>query len=187
MEEKIKHIYGELRGMLKQAPDAHYLHGDDHHLWERLTSISTTLVQLTGDEDYSYFAIHPKSEYSEMTSSLDISVSGNEYRTKLGGLITRLHDAYFAEQTDPLSGAPSMVNNISQNQSVSVQLYVDLALELKSALERAETPTEKSFIQSLLDKVSTVKTFMDFSLLMNSLAMQFGITPDRVQQLFKFE
>lgn len=65
-----------------------------------------------------------------------------------------------------------------------MQLYVELGMQLQAALEKATTSEEKSFIEDLKDRVATVKTFVEFGILMTTLATQHGINLERVKAIF---
>lgn len=180
MKSKIKPIYGELKGVLSEAPKGgQLLHEPYHSLWERFNKLVGKLKEITEDEDYISYQLKPRH-----MENWGWCVESDEYRAKVNSLITRLHATYFDQEPEPFSGIPTNVTNVSQSQNVSVQVYVELGMQLQAATKKAETPQEKSFIEGLKDKISTVKSFVDFGLLMATLANQYGITPERIKTLF---
>ncbi len=181
MKDKIRPIYSELKGILSQAPDrGDILYDDKRDLWERFNKLVENLKIQAANEDFSDYILQPRhTEYGEM-------LSVDTYRAKISGLISRLYGTYFADELEPFTGVPSSITNVSQNQNVSVQVYIELGMQIQSALDKAESPQEKSFIEGLKDKVSTVKSFIDFGLLMTSLSSQYGITPERIKTLFGY-
>lgn len=179
MKDKIRPIYQELKGMLSQAPVGGYIHESEKSLWERSNQLAEKLVEITKDEDYKSFFINPKyDEHGYTTMSISL------YRGKISGLISKLFGSFFSEEAEPFSGSPSTVISQNNNQVVTTQLFVQLGIELKTALEKADSENEKSFINKITEKIGLVKNYIDFLLLTLSTAQAFGIGLDRVLVLF---
>lgn len=182
MQDKIRPIYSELKGILSQAPSSSgYLHNDRRILWERLNELIKNLLEITQDEQFNSLIIQPA-----FTGDGETTVTIDEYRTKVSGLISRLHGTYFAIEDEPFSGKPSTIvsQTSTQSQNVSIQIYVELGMQIQKALEKADTPAEKSLVEKLKSQIMTVKSFVDFGLLLNSLASQYGISAERLKAIF---
>ena len=100
-------------------------------------------------------------------------------------MISKLHGTFFSEEPEPFSGWPSTIVTQTNNQTVTTQLYVQLGIDLKTALDKAENENERSFINVLTKKIGTVKNYIDSLALAITTANQFGITVDRIQALFR--
>lgn len=177
-KDKVKPIYQELQGFLSQTPLP-------KNNYDRLTEDSWDLVNQSIDKlnqetskDYNKFRIEP--EIVDGIAKVYVTV----FRQKLGGLIDYLHAEYFEEDQRPFSGQPSTIVSQNQTQNMSVQLYVQFGMELQKAMERAETEEEKSFLKDISGKIETVKTFIEFILLVTNLAVKHGITMDRLKTIF---
>lgn len=179
IQKLIRPIYSELKGILSQAPNVDkYLYSQEKALWERFNSLLNKLSVLTKDESYKEFILEPN-----MVNRFP-NLSAAVYRGKVSGLISRLYGTFFTQELEPFSGSPSTVVTQTSNQTVTTQLYVQLGIDLKSALDKTENINEKSFIGVLTEKIGEVKNYIDFLLLVIGTAAQFGITLDRIGTLF---
>jgi len=183
MKNKIRPIYSELQGMLSQAPNekTNNLGSSDDELWNRFNALVNKLEEETKDDSFKDFIINPKlSDWGNGRTSPYVTVV--TYRGKISGLISRLHGTYFVDEPAPFSGQPGVV--VSQTQNVSVEILIQLGADLQKALDKTETPEEKTFIEAVKDKVGTVKSYIDFLLLVTSMAQQYGVTLDKIKHLF---
>lgn len=177
--EKIRPIYSELQGMLSQAPDnLNVLHESEESLWVRFNELVNKLASVTDDETYNEFKLKP-----EINDGY-ISLSVTTYRGRLSGLVSRLHGTYFTKENAPFSGSPQTVISQQANQSVNLQMYIQLGISLENARSKAETTEEKNFINNVMAGIETVKSFMEFLLLVLNTAAQFGIPTERLRELF---
>jgi len=140
-KDKIRPYYSELQGYLSQAPtvtkpDALY----DKSFWEQFNQTVDIISSQTG-EDYNRFKVIP---YESM-AGLIIAVS--TYRQKLGGFISWLHGKYFTDEPPPFSGMPSTVITQVQQQSVSVQMLLDIQTKIDEALTKAKGEKEQGFLK----------------------------------------
>jgi len=171
---KIRPVYSELQGYLNQAPNVGE-HGNsttrDQTLWTQLNSTIDELNAVSG-ADFSKFKI---TGIRQGQGCLYINVS--EYRTKLGGLITRLHGTYFSDEQAPFYGMPSTTITVSNQQEQSQ--HQTMVLELQSLIDKKlvglPDGNEKSFLSSLKQGLGTVKDFASLMLLISNLGQKYGI------------
>jgi len=74
------------------------------------------------------------------------------YRSKLGGLISRLHGEYFSDEPAPFRGMPSTVNIQirQQSPSIRVQMLFDVRDKISEKLsEFDEVTKERTFLQKV--------------------------------------
>jgi hypothetical protein len=74
-------------------------------------------------------------------------IAVSTYRQKLGGLISWLHGKYFTDEPPPFSGMPSTVIIQVQQQSVSVQMLLDIQTKIDEALTKAKGEKEQGFLK----------------------------------------
>ena len=171
---------------MSQAPTLDQLAAiHDTELWQQFNGIVDELTNLSG-EDYRRFKIPPQNDgYGQQF----IAVDG--YRAKLGGLISRLHGKYFADEQPPFSGMPQTVNILTQQQSQAVHIH--MILELTEQLTRSEAKStegskERGFIdkaKGLLKSTVTGTTNMaQLILLILNIASQCGLSVADVQKIF---
>lgn len=184
MLEKIRPIYSELQGYLSQAPTFSESNGVtyDRSLWEQLNLIVDELSSIT-DVDYNRFKI----------VSIPSSHSGpgfirtSEYRSKLNGLICKLHAEYFNSEPAPFSGSQNSLN-ITQNQQQSAHAQIVMLLEfqelINSKLTQATDDKEKSFLESMKSKLRDVKSLGELIQILVSTAKAFGLSIGDLVRLF---
>ncbi len=110
MREKVAPIYSELQGYLAQAPDK------DKEIfsaavWDRYNKTIIELNEVSG-KNYDGYCVQPR----KWAHSIKPCVDTIDYRTKLGGLIARLHREFFSNEAAPFSGMPGTIINQSQYQ-----------------------------------------------------------------------
>lgn len=182
MKDKIRPIYTQLQGMLSSAPpEGNSMWSDKQFLVETYNALIDELVNISTDEKYnSLKVIHTFGGQRGLDSTV--------YRTAINSTIMRLYGSYFSDEKPPFSGpAPTQINQTQTNkqeQNVTIEVAIQLGIELQKALERAKSEEEKSFINKLMEKVGNVKNYIEFSLLLVSTAEKFGITLDRIKTLF---
>lgn len=181
LKDKVRPIYSELQGYLSQAPiiKESYDTTDDKSLWQQFNNTIDELNSITG-KDYSKFRITPLREQSEY-----IRIS--EYRTKVSGLISRLHAEYFTGELAPFSGSPATI--ITQNQTQQQSMHLVMLLEVQSKIDEKLNKNEvegeeKNFLQTLKSALSTVKDTTQLVQLILSTAKSFGITLDQLSKIF---
>jgi hypothetical protein len=75
------------------------------------------------------------------------------HRQKIGGLISNLHGEYFSDETPPFSGMPSTVITQTQQQTMSIQLLLDIQSKIDELLPSLEAGSKK---QKFLDKFKSI-------------------------------
>lgn len=185
VNNSIRPIYSEIQGYLSQAPNIEkvpYIY--EKPLWEQLNNVIDELNEKSG-EDFSKFKItdfkQQKHEpYSQYIPTID-------YRSKLNGLIMRLHGQYFSEEQSPFGGFPSTV--VQQNQSQSQTMQITMILEFQSMIDRKLygselKPEEKSFLEKVKASLPAAKSTIELMNMCLSLAKSLGINLDQMTKLF---
>ena len=109
------------------------------------------------------------------------------YRTKLSGLISRLHGEYFSNEQPPFSEMPNTV--ITQNQMQSQNIFVQVLLEFQSKIdeklnEYKEDSKEKSFLEKLKSSLSSTSNIFDLLKLTLKIGTEIGLTMNQIIKLF---
>ena len=133
---KIKALYAELQGYLSQTPEPNQptdIFPSDSS-WLQYNDTVRELAQLTG-EDYDRFIIQPENH-----DGFNI-VQIMSYRQKLGGIICKIHSIYFPDETPPFSSTPQTI--ISQNQSQSMQMLLDIQSKIDNELAKVKNGSQK--------------------------------------------
>ena len=181
-KKKIRPVYSELQGYLNQAPSVGE-HGNsttrDETLWRQLNDTIDELNSASG-ADFNKFKV---TGIKNGQSYYYINVS--EYRTKLGGLITRLHGTYFSDEPAPFYGMPSTTITVSnqQEQSQHQSVIVELNSVIDKKLGTLPEGKEKSFLGSLKEGLGTVKDFTSLMILISTLGQKYGIGIEQLASL----
>jgi hypothetical protein len=184
-KDAMRPIYAELQGYLSQAPtlDKYVIYSAE--VWQHANGTIDELSRISG-EDYSRFKITPERDGA---GSQRIQI--DTYRTKLSGLISRLHGEYFADEHPPFSGMPQTVNILSQQQSqtVYIQMIVDITEQVtRSEADFKEGTKERSFIdkvKSLLKSgMGGITSTAQLILLILNIANQCGLSVADMQRIF---
>jgi hypothetical protein len=188
-KEDIRPIYSELQGYLSQAPNGKielitYTKGKG--LWEQVNETIDELSKITGN-DYSRFKMIPRT--SEVNSDNFYIVHAAEYRTKLGGIISRLHGEYFSNEPAPFSGMPSTVirQNQHQSQSIQVQMLIDFQSKIDEEIQKLEPGDKKrSFLEKIKGSLASVKDYAGLIALYITTAQEFGLSIKELLEVFKY-
>lgn len=180
---KIRPVYSELQGYLNQSPSIGE-HGNsstyDHTLWSQLNTTIDELNTVTGAE-FNKFKVTGIKHDPHFGSFINVS----EYRTKLGGLITRLHGTYFSDEPAPFYGMPSTTITVSNQQEQSQ--HQTMIMELNSVIDKKilslPDGKEKSFLGGLKEGLGTVKDFASLMILISSLGQKYGIGIEQLSSL----
>jgi hypothetical protein len=178
---EIKSVYAELIGILSQTPtskDEGVIY--NNQIWEHYNRIVKRLSEITG-KNYDNFFI--KTDRSEYTEYIDTTV----YRTKLGGLISKLHAEYFDTLPEPFSGKPSIV--ITQSQQQNQQILFQLILDVQSKIDEKipslkEGSKEKTFFQKVKKSLSATTGIIDLLNKIFVLAKECGVSTEQLMNLF---
>lgn len=178
--KEIRPLYSELQGYLSQAPvikettDCIY----DSATWEQVNIAIDELNTVT-KKDYSRFKINPESG--------DDFVRISTHRTKLGGIISRLHAEYFSSEPAPFSGMPNTVINqsLSQQQTTQIAFLLEIQSFIDKKLSEVADEKEKGFLTAVKSNLANIKSFMELVQLIMATAQTFGISFDKLTQIFK--
>lgn len=133
-EAELRPIYEELKGYLSEAPGGE--NGPvitDSGVWEPYHQTIDELNRITGAV-YNKHRVNIKSGRDDRGLWQHVNVS--EYRSKISGLIGRLHAEFFQNEREPFAGGPALVFNQVQQQTQAV--HIQIAVELTEHLTRKE-------------------------------------------------
>lgn len=188
-KDDVRPIYQELKGYLSQAPP-----GDDPHavsydpgLWDPANAAIDELTALTGDNTYGRMKIVPEAT-TTMKSGKMVWIAA--YRSKLGGVITRLHGDYFPDEPEPFSSSPDQVMTQIQSQDQSTDVRVIITLEIQEKIiERLRDETlsdvERGFLETVKDSIRGVKSVTELVSLILSTAQSMGVELENLSELFR--
>lgn len=179
--DEIKSLYAEFMGYLSQAPTVNDRPGIyEPQIWQQYNKSIEKLSEISG-RDYHDFFIKVK------TSQLGESIDTMVYRSKLGGLISKLHAEYFPTLPEPFSGKPSIVitQNQHQNQQLTMQLVFDIHEKINEKMPSLqEGSKEKTFLQKIKGTLTTTSGIVDLLGKIFSLAKECGVTTEELLKLF---
>jgi len=183
MKEKIRPVYQELQGYLSQTPipQAPYESIGDESIWNQLNQSIDELNEVTG-KDYSKFKVYAS---KGMTGE---SINIAAYRSKLGGLIDRLHAEYFVDEPKPFSSTPTTIISQGQFQEQSTQVFMLLEVQekiLKRLSDENTTLEEKNFLKKLKENLGSVRSVVELIGLILSTARAMNINLDSLINLLK--
>jgi len=177
----LKPLYSEFQGYLAQAPKLERANEiiPDKSLWNHFNKAVDLLIKATGKQDYDRFKVEPEGDQ-------DYSyISVNTYRQKLSGLISRLHVEYFSNEPAPFSGMPSTVITQTQNQSMHVQMLLNIQETIVRALEKPDVSEEqKGFLNKLKSRLDSISNATELVKQILNLGKDFGLTIGQILNLF---
>jgi len=180
---KIKSLYAEFIGYLSQTPlskESPSIYSKQ--IWEQYNKSIKRLSEIS-EIDYNDFLIKAESSHNTEMSYIETDV----YRSKLGGLISKLHAEYFDNMPEPFSGKPSIVINQTQqqNQQILFQVILDVQSKIDEKLPSLqEGSKEKTFFQKLKGSLSATTGIIDLLSKIFILAKECGVSTDQLMQLF---
>lgn len=178
IQRNLMPVYGELRGFLKQS---NAIQEHEIGIVEQFNSAVDELQSVTG-EDYARFKVQIRTAHRTMPNRRYFHQ--NEYRTNVSGLVGRLHAKYFQDETDPLGTAPSTVISQQQHTQIQVQIAVEVTSAIEQALAKNPSEKEKSFLQAIKERLSTVKSAAGLIAMIATEAKAHGIGVDDLVKLF---
>ena len=126
----------------------------DGSLMDQLGKSVRELQDVTGN-DYSRYNVSPHIIGGLARTNPNVQ----EYRSNLGGLISRLYGEFFSDEVNPLSGSPSTVIHQNQNQQVHIQILLDFQNLLNQASSKTDLDDkERGFIDKLKDSLCLLYT-----------------------------
>ncbi|MEK7368459.1 MAG: hypothetical protein AABZ62_02240 [Planctomycetota bacterium] len=181
-KEKIRPIYSELQGYLSQAPKDPKVHEAliQASAWEHYHSAIEELNKITG-KDYNRFRVSPFKAISGP------AVGIVEYRSRLGGLISRLHGEYFSDEPAPFSGMPSTIitQQQAQTQSMNVKILLDLQSKIDSQISQYEEGTnERTYLEKIKAGLSNIGDVTELVRLLLRTGKDYGLTIDKILTFF---
>ncbi len=151
MKNQIRPLYSEFQGYLSQAPtssgSSRTIYDED--MWNQYND-ALKLLSKVAEKDYDRFIISPK---PSSRSSSHLYVPTDIYRQKIGGLISNLHGEYFSDEPSPFSGMPSTVITQTQQQSMTIQLVLDIQSKIDELLPNLDAGSKK---QQFLEKFKSI-------------------------------
>jgi len=183
MKNDIRPLYYELQGYLSQSPSFDNKNEPilyEESMWGQFHTTINELNQTTG-KNYDKFKITP------LRGDFGPFVRISEYRSKLGGLISRLHGEYFNDEPAPFSGMPNTIiqQNQQQTQSTQIQILLEIQSIIDKNLEKTVDPIEKSFLEKIKSSLSLAKSVPELMSLILSTGSSLGMTIDQVLKFFK--
>lgn len=159
MKDKIRPIYLELQGFLKELPKQETTSSSirSEGVWNSYHRAIEELNSITG-KNYDFAKVDIKKADSGF--GIPYFVSLTEFRLKLGGVISRLYAEYFSDEANPLDGSPTTLITNSQNQSQTLQL--EIVLEISALIGKKidtleEGSKEKKFFEQIKSGLTTSK------------------------------
>jgi hypothetical protein len=180
-KEDIRPIYAELQGCLSQAPPGKDKNGYSREVTDDILNHFNNLI-----DELNNVAKEDNNRFKLRTGGWTDSLT---YRTKLGGLISRLHGQYFSDEVAPFSGMPSTVITQSQqqSQSIQVQMLLDFQSKIDAQLQKLEPGDKKrSFLEKIKESLASVKDYAGLIALYITTAQEFGISIKELLELFKY-
>jgi hypothetical protein len=169
--DKIRPLYSEFQGYLSQAPtpanpsDCIY----DNYFWDQYNQAVDQLSICT-NFNYSRFKIEPTRD--DLGGYITISV----YRQKLSGLIFRLHGEYFSDEPPLFGNMPSAIITQNQQQSVSVQILLDIQTKIDEVLSKTTDKKERGFLTKFKSILSSLTNVNDILAMCMKLAKEYGLS-----------
>jgi ribosomal protein L25 (general stress protein Ctc) len=176
-------IYAGLQGLYSEVPKSVDL--DTKEVWEQYHNYIEDLIRITNDKTYLSYKVGVYNTQSPYFNKHYVHI--DEYRSKLNSLIRVLHAKYFKEQNNPFNVSPNTLINLSQQQSqtqvmvLEIQSFLDKKLYTGSLEEKEKTFVEKikgnlPNIKSTLELINTIiSTAGSLGLDLNKLAKIFGL------------
>lgn len=187
IRDKIRPIYCELQGYLFQAPGTPEKGSGslffENAVWERYNKTIDELNDISS-KDYSGYKVSPEYHSGFQTNAVGIL----DYRTKLGGLIARLHGENFPDETVPFGGMPSTIITQTQQQTQSFQ--IQMLLEIQSRIDEKipkfdKDSKERNFLEKIKSSLSSVKDVSQLITLLLKTGNEIGLTISQILNMFK--
>ena len=182
-KEQLKCLYSELRGYYSEAPvpgsplDLFY----NRPVWEHYNQVVDLVSEASGT-DHSRFRIQP-ADLEEHGGRATVIA----YRSKVAGLISRLHAQYFAGDPGPLAPSPTTVMTQTQQQDQSAYIAVLLAVQSKvddKLAELQEGTKEHGFLQKFKRSLASVSNVVQLLAQCLRMAKESGLSIDELAGIF---
>lgn len=182
-KEKIGQIYSEIQGYLSQATktktsaNAFY----DAQIWHQYNEAIDELNNICGN-NYDRFRIYH--ERSELFGDFVRSIT---YRSKLAGLILRLHGEFFSDEPAPFIGKPT--TDIRQRQQQSRPFRLQMLLEIQSKIDEKipefnNDSKEKKFLEKVKASLASITSVTQLVSLLLKTGQELDLTIEQMSKLF---
>ena len=182
-KEKIGQIYSELQGYFSQATKAKTSANAfyDAQIWHQYNEAIDELNNIGGN-NYGRFRIYH--ERSELFGDFIRSIT---YRSKLAGLILRLHSEFFSDEPAPFIGKPT--TDIRQRQQQSRFFQRQMILEIQSKIDEKipefnEGSKEKEFLEKAKASLASIKSVTQLVSLLLKTGQELDLTIEQMSKLF---
>lgn len=182
-KEKIAHIYSELQGYLSQATKAKTSANAfyDAQIWNQYNEAIDELNNISGT-NYGRFRIH-----HERSTLLGDFVRSITYRSKLAGLILRLHSEFFSDESAPSTDEPTTL--ISQRQQQSRFFQRQMILEIQSKIDEKipefnNDSKEKKFLEKVKASLASITSVTQLVSLLLKTGQELDLTIEQMSKLF---
>lgn len=175
-KEKIGQIYSELQGYLSQSTKAKTSANAfyDAQIWHQYNEAIDELNNICVN-NYDRFRIYH--ERSELFGDFVRSIT---YRSKLAGLILRLHSEFFSDEPAPFIGKPTTDIRFFQMQ---------MRLEIQSKIDEKipefnEGSKEKEFLEKVKASLASIKSVTQLVSLLLKTGQELDLTIEQMSKLF---
>jgi hypothetical protein len=182
-KEKIEQIYSELTGYLSQATKAKTSANAfyDAQIWHQYNEAIDALNNICGN-NYDRFRIYH--ERSELFGDFVRSIT---YRSKLSGLILRLHSEFFSDEPAPFIGKPT--TDIRQRQQQSQFFQMQMRLEIQSKIDEKipefdNDSKEKKFLEKVKASLASITSVTQLVSLLLKTGQELDLTIEQMSKLF---
>lgn len=183
IKDKVRPFYSEFQGYLSQAPKSDPKSIGvifDEAIWNQYNLAVRLLSNVTKEGGYSRFKIEPIID----TMAGD-SIYLDNYKQKLGGLISRLYAEYFSDEPAPFSGMPNTIITQTQQQNVSIQMILDIQSKIDEALSKSKKGSkEEKFLNKLKKILSSIRNVNELIREFMKLAKEFGLGPKDILSMW---
>lgn len=178
IKEKVRPFLGRFEGYLKGMPNNWYVR--DPAIWEHYNSDVEKISQITENSDYNKFIIKAVLDGSEYY------VDGNTLKFKLSGLIEDLKAYYFNDESRQENSAGI---HISQNQSQTQGVHIQILLDMQSLIEKKmqnfpKESKERTFLENMKESLSSMKDVSDLFNTTVTTAKMIGLTVEELYKIF---
>lgn len=180
MKEKVRPVYSELQGYLSQAPAATIGYIFEPSIWEQHNQTVDELNNVTS-KNYDKFKVEIQRDHHNDERYMDTQ----SYRTKLAGLISRLHGEYFSDETPPFFGMPSTIITQHQTQNTQIQILLDLQSKIDEKLPEFEAGSkERTFLEKIKASLAKVGNVVELVGLILNSGKELGLTVEQILRIF---
>lgn len=188
-KEKIRLAYSELQGYLGQFPvgDHPDRRIDDDDYSKNVNFLIEELNSATGN-DYSRFKIKVQTIRYAGRTEMGIEVKIAEYRTKVMGLINRLHAEFFNTEPQPFSGSPSTSINLNQTQEQyqSQKVFFDFREFIDEKIKKYEERSEeRNFLEKIRSGLDKIKNTAQLIGLILTTGQTIGLSIEKIIEILQ--